>query len=752
MIFFQRSYPLAKIAVFSAIICGSFCASIAEEDKDFLVTDAMRAESRVVVQSLERTHYNRKPIAELEASKFINNYINDLDLNHLFFHQIEVDEVHNRFDKTMITFLKQGNIFPAFEIFKAFRGNFRTRIQWVLSRLEAPFSFTDNSTYIPTRKDLPWPATQEESNDLWEKRLKYELLNEILSDPIDKKPKDEKPETSDPKSLTFEENLEKAITNVRKRYERLKETIEEIDSSEIQEIFLTSLAEMYDPHSSYFSADSLTEFAMLLSNSLVGIGATLSIDDSYCTIKELIAGGPAERSKELKPNDKILAVAQGNNEFVDIIGMKLRKAVSLIRGDRETVVRLLIHPADGSLDDRKIVSLTRDEIRLTSNLAEARVYEIKKDNNIFKIGIIEVPAFYAPNDNNSEEPSTTRDVKELIVKLKKMGIQGLILDLRYNGGGLLPEAISLTGLFMPIGPVVHVRNAQGQIREFIDTNPEIVWKGPLILLVSKFSASASEIFAGALKSYSRALVVGDSTTHGKGTVQLLSEINRPLTVSLWNKNIPKMGATKFTIQKWYLPDGSSTQLRGVPSDIIIPSINELLPIAEADLPNALAWDSINTIPWTEESTEKYTDTVHGEEINKLRQLSFNRQESLDEFSLLKDNINHFKSKQEQKEFSLNLSLRNNEKASDTEFRKKMEDRLDELLKQKFEGQDVKLDSVIKDPLVATQLNKLLNEGSDEKNTLAKFDIYKREGLRIMLDYIDLRIENNPNRLQELIAD
>lgn len=648
---------MTKVTTILATIC-IFCSALtAQEDKDFVVTDAMRAESRFVVQALERTHYNKKPITQINANQFINEYLNDLDLNHLIFLQEEVNDIHARFDPTMVAFLKQGNIFPAFEIFKIFRKDFRERIEWVMKRLDAPFDFSDNATFIPVRKDLPWPKSLVEAHTFWENRLKFDLLTEMLTDSVEKKESISKNETaaaaekpiSSPLPLTFEENLQIAITNLRKRYERLKEQIEEIDTSEIQEIFLTNLAKMYDPHSSYYSAESLQELSMMLSNSLVGIGATLNNEDSYCTIKELIAGGPAERSKELKPNDRILAVAQGEKEFVDIIGMKLRKAVGLIRGDRGTTVRLLIRPADGELNDRKIVSLVRDEIRLTSNLAEANIYEIEKDNNIFKIGVIEVPSFYAPNDGKTNEPSTTRDVKELIVKLKHMGIQGLILDLRYNGGGLLPEAITLTGLFIPIGPVVHVRDAQGQIREFLDTSRDIVWQGPLAILASKFSASASEIFAGALKSYQRAFIIGDKSTYGKGTVQLLSEISRPLSVSLWNKNAPKMGATKFTIQKWYLPDGSSTQLKGVPSDIIIPSVNDLLPIAEADLPNALVWDSIKTIPWTDE-TEKYTNTINPEILNNLRTISLKRQATLEEFGYLRDTIDHFKKRQDQKEF------------------------------------------------------------------------------------------------------
>lgn len=755
-----------------------------EENRDFYMTDAVRSEARYVIQSLEKTHYNKKPITQLDTRKFLDKYIDDLDANHLFLLQSQVNEFHHHFDKSLTTFLKQGNIYPAYEIFKVFRADAKARIAWVIERLNKPFNFSDHSTYVPVRKDLPFPSSKMEADELWEKRLKYELLNELLSEPVDKKDKKEEGKKEEKKELekkseksveevklvdgdkgvevkekveekrvipSDEEVLKAAVSNVQKRYEKLKESIDEIDETEVKEIFLTSLAEMYDSHSSYLSADTLEDFSMMLSNSLVGIGATLALEDGYCTIKELITGGPAERSKELKPNDKIVGVAQGDKEFVDVIGMKLKKTVRLIRGEIGTIVRLLIQPADGLPTDRKIVSLTRDEIRLTSNLSEAKLFEIKEGDKTFKIGVIEIPSFYASNDTASKEPSVTKDVEELIHKLEKKGMQGLILDLRYNGGGLLPEAITLTGLFIPIGPVVHVKNSDGQIREYIDTNPNVTWKGPLAILTSKFSASASEIFAGALKNYKRALIVGDSSTHGKGSVQLLSEISKPITLSLWSKGAPKMGATKFTVQKWYLPDGSSTQLKGVPSDIIIPSINEFLPIAESDLPNPLAWDTIQTIPWTDENITKYTNSVDDVKLHRVRVLSEKRQNSLEEFSYLKDLIEHYKKKKDQKEYSLNLPERKKERLIDKEYTQSMEKWLDKLSEFKFEGQEIKLDSAMhktEEDLLAKSIP-VGDETETSKNTLGKFDIYRREGLRIMANYIELEEVEKDSQLAQV---
>lgn len=742
-------YPGIRLFAFVVLIVSSACLWGADE-KSFVVTDQMRAEARYVIASLEKVQFHKTPIKDLDSPKFIDNFLSDLDLNHLFFTQSQVDAFHERFDRPMTTYLKQGNIYPAFEIYKTFHKNFLYRIQWVFNRLEAPFNFKETAAYTPSRKDMPWPKSLQKSNDLWESRLKYELINEILSESKDKTK--DKEETKKVK-LSSAEKLKEAIENVRKRYERLKETINDIEASEVQEIYLTTLSQMHDPHSTYFSAESLADFSMMLSNSLVGIGASLSVEDTYVTVKELIAGGPAERGQELKPNDKIVGVAQGNKEFVDIVGMKLRKAVGLIRGKEGTTVRLLIQPAEGDPSDRKIITIVRDEIRLTANLAEARLYELDQNNKKIKVGVINVPAFYAPHDQDPNEPSTTRDVEELVNKLKKMNVQGIVLDLRHNGGGLLPEAITLTGLFIPIGPVVHVKDARGQVKEYIDTNPEIAWKGPLLVMVTKFSASASEIFVGALKTYNRAIIIGDTSTHGKGTVQVLSQINRPIASSLWSKNPPKMGATKFTIQKWYLPDGSSTQLKGVPSHIIIPSVNEFLPVSEADLPNAMAWDSIHTMPWTYDTKNAYTDNVYEDTIKILRDMSLKRQDSLEEFSFLKSNIEFFKQKQKQKEFSLNLKKRKTQREKDNSHRDEMKEWLDKISKNKYPVLDVKLDFATnevdsEEKTTAFHHNKKSITGDDSSG----FDIYEREGVRIMADYINLRLQDDPRKLQEEISN
>ena len=456
----------------------------------------------------------------------------------------------------------------------------------------------------------------------------------------------------------------------------------------------------------------------------VGIGAVLSGEDGICTIKELLPGGPAEKSKQLHPDDKIVGVAQGSGPMVDIMGLKLRKIVKKIRGKKGTRVRLLIWPAGSDPSKRKTITLIRDEIKLTTNLAEAQLFDLEQNGVTMKIGVVDLPTFYGSGDPISDDPSTTRDVKELIEKLKDNGMKGLILDLRRNGGGLLSEAINLTGLFIGAGPVVQVKNTIGQLNEYIDSNPEVTWKGPLIILVSRYSASASEIVTGALKSSNRAIIVGDESTHGKGTVQAIFEIDRSILARLTQ---PKMGAAKITIQKWYLPDGNSTQLKGVESDIILPSINPYLSIGESGLPNALEWDSIRPLPWHIEDFGLITDSTK----QKLELKSEQRQKELEEFIYLNENIDWFREKREQKKFSLNYHQRQIEKDLDEHFRENRDKKLDEPSKQPFKNQGIYLDSRLEN-----EKNTPIEEDKeDEENK--RLDIHLRESLRIMADWIEI---------------
>ena len=750
------AHLLSKALIALIAIHPAFAALQAKSSPPQLITTStIREETRYVVRCLERIHYLSQPIDELDANVFIENFISDLDTHRLFFNQSEIENFKLRFKDNISDFLYQGNIYPAFVIFEAYRDNGAERIDWILRILEGDFDFTTDETYAPDRLKSPWPATDEESDVLWRKRIKYELLNELMSqaatndlsndaDAIEDDTDHLETAIKDPEQ--FAPLLAEAKESVRKRYERMKKTLLNIESTEVEELFLTCLTQMYDPHSNFLSADSLDEFAIAMRNSLVGIGAILSDDEGYCTIRELLPGGPAERSNLLKPNDKIVGVAQeGEKEFTDVIGLKLSKIVKIIRGKKGSVVRLLIRPIDGDPGERRIVELVRDEIKLTANLAQAKVFEIDKEDETLLLGVIDLPAFYG---SSGDQSSTTKDVEELLNKLKAMKVQGIVLDLRRNGGGLLSEAIDLTGLFIPVGPVVQVRDTVGQIKEYLDQDPKVVWDGPLIVLVSRYSASASEIAAGALENHNRAIIVGDEDTHGKGTVQAVFEMNNGGFLSALK---PRRGAAKVTIQKYYLPDGSSTQIEGVNSDIVLPSINKYLPIGESDLPNALEWDTVKPLEWN----YGYDFKINGASINDdliayLSERSSERRSNLEEFQYLRDQIDWFRPRQEQKEISLNIYKRLDIRNDDERFRETMEKRLEVLKEHNFPSSKILLNvteaqNAEHDRIVAEQANKdsesISQDADNSGETSDKepaFDIHLRESLRILADWVNFK--------------
>lgn len=749
---FHKKY-LKFAGLFFVFWTSALLAKENTEKNEFYSTESMEIETRFIVNAMEKLHYNRFPINQLDGKKFIEYYMSNIDANHLFFYQPQVSEFCLRFAESIGLYLKQGNLYPAFEIFKTFKSNVHKRTTWIFERLKEPFDFTQKGTFKVDRHEAFWPVNREEGDSIWEARLKYELINEILSEFYSDAKEEQSLDITDP--ATFEKYLAKAQATITKRYQTVLKTVNEMESVEVEEVYLSSFMQLSDPHSAFMSTDTMEDLAMQLHNSMVGIGATLVAEDGYIVIRDLVAGGPAEKSQALKPKDIILAVKDDNGEYVDIFGMKLKKAIKFIRGKEGTYAHLLIRPAEDP-STKKEIKILRGEVKLTYNLASAEIFEVPMRNKTCKIGLIDLPSFYGPSVSNSDEPSTTKDVQELIKKLQAAGVEGIVLDLRYNGGGLLPEAITLTGLFVPIGPVLNVRDSTGAIREYLDTDPSVAWKGPLMVLVSRLSASASEIFAGALKSYNRAIIVGDKSTHGKGTVQVVMDVERPLIKSLFKRNL-KLGSLRLTFQKWYLPDGNSTQLKGVEADIHIPSIYEYIPVAESDLKNPLPWDSIHSLPWNYAMKLKdYSDYVDAATLEKLSQLSQLRQRTLDEFAFLNKSINYFQQKQEQKEYSTNLLERKTQRDQDKIVREVLEKELKQLVKDKFVSEKIYLDVAQKqvsslipskpvgyfdpsEPSVKDAKNKDKEkvEGDKADEPLPSFDIHVREALRIMADYIEL---------------
>ena len=680
-------------------------------------------ETKWLLNALEKAHYKKLSIESLNEKLFLENYLKNLDKQKLFFTAQDLEEFILRYEPTLLTYLKQGNLFPAFEIYDSYRKNALSRLNQSINLLSGIPKLDNNQSYQVDRSDSEWAHTIQHLDDVWKKLISYEFTNELLTQVDDNETSLELTQFTQRKRLD-------ALEKIKKKYERWHKNITEFEASDVQELYLSTLTQMFDPHTSFLNIKEKEKFDQAMHNEFVGIGAVLTDEDGYCTIKELLPGGPAEASRELEAEDVILQVAQEGGEFVDVVEMKLSKIVDLIKGPKDTIVSLKIRPIK-SPSSTKVVKIVRDKIKLTANLASASVYNIENDRDNLAFGVIELPSFYG---SSGEGHKATDDVEELIEVLKEEAIQGLILDLRRNGGGYLSEAVNLAGLFISRGPVVQVKSSDGKIRKKFDFNPKLAWDGPLIILVSRYSASASEIVAGALKNHRRAIIVGDKSTHGKGTVQSLIPMNLPFSMGVQDG---KRSAAKITIQKYYLPSGESTQLTGVTSDISMHSINEYLPIGESDLDNALAWDKIPEVNFRRPEGEfKYNEV----EINLLRRLSEKRQQQEKEFQYLEKSISWFKEKREQKVVPLSLSQRLNEKAIDSNRSQILSDEFDSLKMLSFPSREIVL-QVVKDQKEKSMAirglsNDEQNSTKDKYTQSDTLDIRLHESLRILRDWVN----------------
>lgn len=714
----------------------------------------MRNETRAVVMCMENGHYSKMSLAELDMREFVREYMQNIDIFKMFFTTADVQHFQDFFAQSADIMLHQGTLLPAFSIYDKFVSRAESRLAWIKNRIKQPFDLDQkNAAFRYDRSKENWPVSDAEADVLWDKRLTLDIIGEMLSYDEPQTPnkgrKAKRRATAlsdaDKKDApkTYDEKFAKAKAEVLKRYERFIDNYVKFDTIEIEELYLNALTEMYDPHSSFLSEYALEEFDIAIRNSLVGIGATLQEKDGYCSIVELLPGGPAQESKLLEAGDKILSVGQGDSgEMVDVIGMRLRKIVRQIRGKENTKVRLLIQPASNP-SARKTITLVRKEIQLTTKLAKANVYTVPMGDKTVPVGVVDLPAFYGegPSDGGAKGFSTTKNVEELLVKLKSYNVRGIILDLRRNGGGFLNEAIDLAGLFIQTGSVVQVRNAADRVNVLNDENPKVVWDGPLMILVSRLSASASEIVAGALQDHRRALVVGDAHTHGKGTVQTVCPLSR--------FDPEQKSAVKFTIQKWYAPSGNSIQLKGVTPDIVLPSIFDNMEFGEQYKDNALRWDSIVSA-----NPDNYALGVAGNKVDaliaKLNEQSLQRRQNLPEFKFLKERIDWLKKSKDKKDFSLNYAERKAELKKADEFIDSVEKREEEFAKLNYKKEEILLDAAKKTEAEKKALARSKADrkkdtpenGSVEDDLLDDdeeevFDIQLREALRIMADYIAL---------------
>jgi carboxyl-terminal processing protease len=583
---------------------------------------------------LEEGHYTRQKLNEEVSKKFLQTYLELLDYSHLFFTQEDVDAVTAKYGNAMAGDVLMGALKPGYEIYALYTKRVDERVAKIKELLKQPIDFKSNATVELSRQKSPWPKNAAEADQLWRGRIANELLQEHLS----------------------EHPIEPAPQLVTRRYERLAINVHEQDKDEQMKLYLDALAQAYDPHSEYLSKADMKNFSINMGLSLVGIGAMLRSEDGYAKIESLVPGGPAQTDGRLKVGDRITAVGQGQAEYVDVREMRLDKVVEMIRGKKGTRVRLLVIPSAATdPSHRKNVELVRDEIKLKDQEARADIIMRKDENGEpIKLGWLTLPSFYADMDRHQK--STTRDVLALIKRLKKENISGLVVDLRKNGGGSLEEALSLTGLFLKSGPIVQTKDYNGTIRISSDPDSGIAYAGPMVVLTSRQSASASEIFAAALQDYGRAVIVGDKNTFGKGTVQTILPIGR--FASLLGSHSDEDGALKLTIQKFYRVAGGSTQLHGVASDIVLPSLSDLPEFGEGALKNALAYDEVTKAKYT-----KWSDN-HSLFIDQLRRRSEERVKADPEFHYVMEDMDRLRHKIDENKISLNEETRKKETADD----------------------------------------------------------------------------------------
>jgi carboxyl-terminal processing protease len=546
---------------------------------------------RLVSRRLPREHLLHMPFDDAMSQRAWSNYVTALDYDRSYFLAEDIQRFRTR-ETRLDDMVYAGDVSFAFEVFEVYKERVRDRVRFVSDFLKTPPALDVEEVYRWKRKDAPWPADRKAWDEIWRQRVKNEYLARRVAATQET--------ATNPVPATAATTNTPAIPPeewILKRYQQVLTTLEDSDADWLLQVYLSSFARAYDPHSDYMSPSTAEDFSIEMKLSLVGIGALLGAEDGAAKVIRLIPGGPADRDKRdihLQPNDKIIAVAQGDSEAVDTLHLPLSKVVRLIRGERGSKVVLTVIPAsDATGTTTRRVDIIRDEVKLEEQAAKSRIENVKlADGTVHKMGVVQLPTFYADMKagatGEQDYKSSARDVEKAVIDLKQSGAEGILIDLRSNGGGALLEAVRMTGLFIGVGPVVQVKEGL-RIRVIPDSDPRIVYSGPLVVLVNRLSASASEIFAGALQDYGRALVVGDSKTHGKGSVQSLIELDRE----------NRMGSLKITTAAYFRVSGGSTQLKGVTPDIILSSPLDFYPdLGEEKLAYPMPWTTVPSVVTT----------------------------------------------------------------------------------------------------------------------------------------------------------
>jgi carboxyl-terminal processing protease len=624
-----------------------------------------RSVAKVVARMMKDEHLSGRGLDETISSRAFDQYIKTLDPMKLYFMQSDIDDFEPWRNKIGEQ-LNEGEYTIAMDIFKRYLQRVDERTELALELVEANHDFSIEEDMANDPDLMSFAKDDAEARETWRKRIKYNLLV-LRGDKHDelKKKNEAKPESATDESKPAKPT-EEPTELLRKRYSSLARRWHQMKTEDVVEMYISSITSSFDPHTSYMSAGTFKNFLIQMGLQLEGIGATLgATDEGYTVIKAIVPGGAAAKEGNLKIEDKILAVGQGDDEgqqvdpdlarkhgldFVDAVGLRLDDVVGMIRGKAGTVVRLQVIHENSA--ETSVIKITREKIKLEDSAALGQVFEEgqKADGTPRKIGVIDLPSFYSDmGEGGLDARSTTTDVRRILNQFKADNVDAVVLDLRKNGGGSLREAIDCTGLFIDYGTIVQVKNSYGRVDHHDDEIRGMAWSGPLVVVTSKMSASASEILAGAVQDYRRGIVVGDSTTHGKGTVQELKSLDQ----QLFRMNNPArnmLGALKITTQQFYRPNGESTQKRGVLADIVLPSIFDKMDISESELDYAIEFDTVPS------ARIRSYDLVNDELLEKLNQQSMARVEQDSEFQSWVKKINHYVEQKERKSVSLNESV------------------------------------------------------------------------------------------------
>jgi carboxyl-terminal processing protease len=596
-----------------------------------------------VAQILEQSHYSQQQLSPSIGKQILETYLTAIDPDKLFLTQQDVDQIRSRYGSGLNDDILLGNLAPAKDIFSIFRHRVDERLAHIDGLLSAGYDFKSDRTTLFDRSKERWPADMADCDRVWHDRIENELLSAKLAD---------SPTPGGPESI-------------RQRYRELQTQVDTQDAEDVLRIFLEAVAQTYDPHSEYLSPTDLDEFKIDTQLTMSGIGAALRVDDGYATIDRIFSRGPADRSGRLHIGDRIVGVAEGNGPFVNIRHSSLEHIMKLVLGKNGSVVRLRVIASDAKKrSPTRIVRLVRHEIRLSDDAARAEIVETHSPGGIQRIGWITIPSFYGEPDNGPTGASVSRDVAALLKRLNKERIDGLILDLRNDGGGSVDEALKMIGFFIEQGPAIQLRDPGGDLHIPQEHPGNKLYDGPLVVLENRLTASASEIFSAAMQDYRRAVVVGDLTTFGKGTVQAVIDLNRVIDQNGDGPNIA--GALKVTVEKMYRVTGKSLQLKGVASDVEIPSLTEGASSTETDMDHRLTCDEIKPVSFSipENGKTLFSDELRRRSADRIKRDPL-FQDILAEIALTDKHIRSNR-------VSLNERVRKNDLARLTRIRKKMD--------------------------------------------------------------------------------